>query len=62
MRTHTATLVQLLYHVYCRLFSEADTSPHWIVTHVNFTAIFPRTCGPSDYYQWTVSDGVIAKP
>ena len=43
-----------------RLFgSESQiTSTDWIITHVNFSSVFPRTCGTSDYYQWTVSDGV----
>ena len=62
-QTHTHVTTQLLsYHIIsfvCRLFSEGEDSRNWIVIHVNFTSIFPRTCdGASDYYQWTVSDMV----
>ena len=43
-----------------RLFGTESqtTSADWIVTHINFTSIFPRTCGASDYHQWVVSDQV----
>ena len=44
----------------CRLFGtrSSEMRSDWIVIHVNFTAIFLRTCEASDYYPWTVSDGV----
>ena len=62
IHTHTITLVHTYWTIIsfvCRLFSASDDSPDWIVIHVNFTSIFSRTCdGTSDYYQWTVSDGV----
>ena len=52
-----------IYHTYIHIRrllgtnSRLSFSP-WIITHVNFTSIFLRTCEASDYYQWTVSDGV----
>ena len=66
MHVHTHTHTQItLVHTHCviiscvfRLFSEGEDSRSWIITHVNFTSIFLRTCEPLDYYDWTVSDGV----
>ena len=43
-----------------RLFGTRTQSSfsNWIVTHINFTSVFIRTCESSDYENWTVSDGV----
>ena len=42
-----------------RLFgTHRNARAAWIITHINFSLIFLRTCGPSDYYNWTVSDEV----
>ena len=51
--------MKLLYHMY-RLFGTRtqSSSSDWIVTHVNFTSVFIRTCELSDYENWTVSDEV----
>ena len=60
--THTYGIaVKLFYHMYIRrLFgtSSRSVSSDWIITHVNFTSVFARTCESSDYENWTVSDGV----
>ena len=50
---------ELLYHL-CRLFGSQvkSASSYWIITHVNFTSIFNRTCEASDYEYWNMSDGV----
>ena len=44
----------------CRLFGKSSLTRRtsWIVSHINFTSIFPYKCQASDYYHWTVSDGV----
>ena len=44
----------------CRLFGTTSLtrSTSWIVSNINFTSIFPYKCQASDYYHWTVSDGV----
>ena len=48
-----------IIYVY-RLFGSEErfASSDWIVTHVNFTSIFNRTCEASDYEYWNMSDGV----
>ena len=55
--------ITLHYYNYCMYFNRVfghprDSRSSWIITHINFTSIFHHSCEESDYYYWTVSDGV----
>ena len=56
--SHYAVAI-IAYHLLNRVFGHpSDARSSWIITHINFTSIFLHSCEQSDYYYWTVSDGV----
>jgi len=60
MTYYAYILVILLNFSMCRLFGTRSSFRgfYWVVTRINFTSIFPRTCGALDYYNWIVSNRV----
>ena len=51
-------IIIILYHLNRVFGHPSNATSSWIITHINFTSIFYRSCEDSDYYYWTVSDGV----